>query len=83
MPVAFFAEMPTMVGPEHDDGVLGCGACVEGVEHAADEGVREGDAGEIVMDRGGPHAGLPDAVEVLGFAQGEFASPNRLLRSRV
>ena len=39
-----------MVGPEDDDGVLGVGAGIEGVEHAPDEGVGVAHAGEVAVE---------------------------------
>ena len=45
----FLAEMPAVVGPQHDDGVVGLAAFVERTEHAAHLRVSEGGRGEITV----------------------------------
>jgi len=75
--VSFFAEVPSVIGPEDDDGVLGRRACVQGVEDPAHEGISEGDAGEIVPDGDPPLAGLAEPCEVIRFTSSELAASFR------
>jgi hypothetical protein len=51
---AFLAKMPTVVGPEHDDGIVGFAARFERIEESTDLGVDEADGGEV-----GAHEGFP------------------------
>lgn len=64
LPVLLLAEMPAVVGPEHDDGVVAVRARVERVEHAAEHRVRECDRGEVALDRLAPLPVLADVREV-------------------
>ena len=73
VPVSLFAEVPSVVGPENDDGVVGCSAFSQSVEHAADKGISEGDAGEIMLDRGRPTPRLSNPAKITRFFFGELA----------
>ncbi len=73
VPVPFLAEMPTVIGPEHDDGILGGRAPGERIEDAADLGVSKGDAGEVMLHCGPPLAGFTKAGEIAGFAERKLA----------
>ena len=44
------ADVVAVVGPEHDDRVVGVGASVERVEHLADVVIREGNARQIGLN---------------------------------
>ena len=43
--VLLFPKMPSVIGPEDDEGVFGGGAGVEGIEQASDERIAEADGG--------------------------------------
>ena len=43
----FLAEMPPVISPQHDDGVVSLAAFVERIEHAAHLRVGKGGRGEI------------------------------------
>lgn len=79
-PVHFFADVEAVIRPEDDDGVIGVGALIEGVEEAADAVVGEGGAGEIRGDRFGPEAKAGDIGVVHGGGvevAGELAAHGR------
>ena len=50
MPVLFFAEMPTMVAPQHDNGVVIVWPIFEGIENPAQHGVGKMDRGKVALD---------------------------------
>ena len=72
-PVLLFAEVPPVIGPEDDDRVPCRRAFLKGVEDAPDEGVSEGDAGEIMLVRGGPTTRLSNPTNITRFFFGELA----------
>ena len=47
----FLAEMPTVISPQHDDGIVGMFALIQGAEHSPDLRVGETDRGEIGLNR--------------------------------
>ena len=60
-PPAVIAEMPAVVAPQDDDGVVGRAALVERVEQAADLRVGVGDAGVVGVDELGVAVGRQGA----------------------
>ena len=63
-PVVLLAQVPAVVAPEHDDGVVLVGGLVEGVEQAADVHVGVGDRGEVGLHGFLPAAGLEHRLVV-------------------
>ena len=60
----FLAEMPAVVGPEHDDRVLGVRPLLERIEHKAEHRIGKVDRREIALDRCLPLLVFADMVEV-------------------
>lgn len=71
LPVLFLAQMPAVVAPEHDDGVVAMRALLQRVEHAAEHGIGEMDGGEVGLDGFFP---LPLRLDVLEVAVARDAS---------
>lgn len=71
VPVPFFPEMPSMIGPEDNNSVPVGLAVLEGGENASDEGVGKRDAGEVMTYGTTPFASLAKAGKVAALALGE------------
>ena len=50
LPVLLFAEMPAVIAPQDDDGVVALRALIERSEHASEHGVGKMNGGEIGLD---------------------------------
>ena len=64
LPVLFFAEMPAVIGPERDDGVVGVGPFLQSIEHVAEHGVGKVNGGEVTLHGRFPLLVLTDVGEV-------------------
>ena len=64
LPVLLLAEMPAMITPECDDGIVAVRSVLQRIEHAAEHGVGEVDRGEVGLDGLLPLALLLDVLEV-------------------
>ena len=64
LPVLFFAEMPAVIGPERDDGVVGVGPFLHSIEHVAEHGVGKVNGGEVTLHGRFPLLVLADVGEV-------------------
>ena len=60
----FFAEMPAVIGPERDDGVVGVGPFLQSIEHVAEHGVGKVNGGEVTLHGRFPLLVLTDVGEV-------------------
>ena len=60
----FLAEVPAVVAPENDDGIVAVRAGFERVEHAAKHGIGEVDGGEVGLDALFPLLVFEDVREV-------------------
>ena len=50
LPVLFLAEVPAVVTPKDDDGIVGIGSILEGIENAAKHGVGKMDGGKVALN---------------------------------
>ncbi len=64
MPVLFFAEMPAVIRPENDDGVVFIRSIFERVQNTAKHGIGEVDRSKVSLDALLPEAVFLDVREV-------------------
>ena len=60
---AFFAEMPTVIAPEHDDGIVGDARLIERGEQSADLGIDKTGACQVAANKVAPLVVFFDPLE--------------------